>query len=58
MPAVTVPESPRGEPTATTGAPTCTASDDPSAIAGSGVPASILTTARSVAVSRPMSDAA
>jgi hypothetical protein len=54
MPDVTVPERPSGAPSATTGWPTRTASDDPIAITFRSCGGSTRSTARSVCGSRPV----
>ena len=55
MPDVTVPDSPSGAPIATTGSPTWTDADEPSAMTLSVVgSAATLSTARSVCGSRPV----
>src|SRR5580700_9860917 len=54
MPDVTVPDNPSGAPIATTGSPTFTVADDPSAITFSSWEAWTLSTARSLCGSRPV----
>ncbi len=57
MPAVTVCDSAKGLPMASTQSPTCAVSELPSLTVGSGVLVSILITARSVALSTPITRA-
>ena len=57
MPAVTVCDSVNGLPIASTQSPTCVLSELPSLTVGSGLLVSILITARSVALSMPITRA-